>query len=193
MKKLFIALSLFAFTSNTVIAQDAATPELPAISAANAAAFFIPASVTATYKLTEAKGDAWMKVYNNMADDAKLQRVNDIRWQASSKAEAIEWYEANLTMLSEDGKEVTDQLAKPAAVDAWHVYEANENMKKMMEAMGMKQNQYTYTFVVDKYVVKIFVGTNDATSLKESWSFVKEGLKAVLKASGNPKMAELVL
>jgi len=184
---------LFAVLSfNTAFCQTD-NAELPAISADNANAFFIPAAVCKKFNVTEANGDAWMKVYNNLAKDAKLQRVNDIRWQATTKEAAIAWYNANINMLSEGAKDVTDQLTKPAGVLAWNVYETSEKMKKMMESMGMKQNQYTFTFVVDKYVAKIFVGVNEATSLKESWSFAKEGLKALLTASGNPKLAALVL
>jgi len=95
--------------------------------------------------------------------------------------------------LSEGGEDVTADFSKPAGTDAFNVYGTSAATKKMMESFGMKQNQYTFTFVVDKYVAKVFVGTNDATSLKESWVFVKEGLIAILKASGNPKMAALVL
>ncbi|MEI9957833.1 MAG: hypothetical protein WDM90_16385 [Ferruginibacter sp.] len=99
------------------------------------------------------------------------KRVNDIRWQATTKEAAVAWYNANINMLSEGASDVTGQLTKPVGVLAWNVYETNEKMKKMMESMGMKQNQYTFTFVVDKYVAKIFVGANEATSLKESWVF----------------------
>ena len=192
MKKIIAFVIAITLLGNFAFAQND-NKELPAITSSNAAAFFIPESVCKKFNITEAKGDAWMKVYNNMEENAKLQRVNDIRWQATSKEEAVQWYKDNKAMLSENGKEVTDQLSMPAAVDAWNVYEANESMKKMMKSMGMKQNQYTYIFVVGKYVAKIFVGTNEATSLKESWVFAKEGLKAILRASGNPKMAELVL
>ncbi|GAB2811458.1 hypothetical protein [Ferruginibacter profundus] len=193
MKKLWKLLTVVLFLQTAATAQQNNNTELPAITAANARAFFIPATVCSSFKITEAKGDAWMKVYNNTAGDAKLQRVNDIRWQAASKEEALQWYQDNITMLSEGGKDITDQVSKPAGVAAWNVYEASDAMKKMMAGMGIKQNQYTYTFVADKYVAKIFVGVNDATSLKETWSFVKEGLIAVLKASGNPKLASLVL
>jgi hypothetical protein len=190
MNKLIFLLCYMLLSKTPGFAQN---KELPALKAANAAAFFIPASVCKKFKLEPAKGDAWMKVYNNLEDGAKLQRVNDIRWQASSKDEALTWYAANSDLLGEKGKDVTDQVTRPVGVDAWNVYEPGEEMQRMMEGMGVKQNQYTYTFVVDKYVAKIFVGVNDATSLKESWSFVKEGLKALLKASGKPKLAALIL
>jgi hypothetical protein len=193
MKKILRLLSFLLLLQSTSFAQQTDNAELPAIKAKNAAAFFIPAAVCNKFKVTAAKGDAWMKVYNNLTDGAKLQRVNDIRWQATTKAAALEWYNSNLNMLSEGAKDVTDQMPSPAGVAAWNVYEANDKMKKMMASLGVKQNQYTYTFVVDKYVAKIFVGVNEATSLKESWSFVKEGLIALLKASGNPKLASLVL
>ncbi|MGG9962728.1 hypothetical protein [Ferruginibacter sp. SUN106] len=192
MKKLWKLLPVLLLLQITGLAQQSNNTELPAITAANARAFFIPATVCSTFKVTEAKGDAVMKVYNNFSADAKLQRVNDIRWQATSKEEALQWYQDNIAMLSEGGKEITDQVTKPAGVAAWNVYEASDAMKKMMAGMGVQQNQYTYTFVVDKYVAKIFVGVSNATSLKETWSFVKEGLIAVLKASGNPKLASLV-
>ena len=167
--------------------------ELPAIKSPNANDFFIPAAVCAKFKVTQGKGDEWMKVYNDLEPGAKLQRVNDIRWEAKSAAEAAAWYKNNMKMLSEGSKDVTAQFAKPVGVKEWNVYEASDAMKKMMASLGVPQNQYIYTFTVDKYVAKIFMGTNDATSLKESWSFAKEGLIALLKASGNPKMAGLVL
>lgn len=192
MKKIFIF--LFAILSTIgVYSQSAPVEELPAISAANAADFFIPATAIHKYNLEAAKGDAWMKVYNNMADDAKLQRVNDIRWEAKSKEEALNWFNENIGMISENGTDITGKLTAPAATDIWKVYEANENMKTLMKSLGMEQNQYTFAFVTGKYVVKIFIGTSPSVSLTEACTFAKEGLKAVLKASGNPKMAELVL
>jgi hypothetical protein len=193
MKKIWNLLPLLLLLQTTAFAQQADNAELPAIKSANTRAFFIPAKVCSTFKVTEVKGDAWMKVYNNLADNARLQSVNDIRWQATSKEEALQWYQNNIALLSEGGKDITDQVTKPVGVTAWNVYEASDAMKKMMASMGVKQNQYTYTFIVDKYVAKIFVGVSDATSLKETWNFVKEGLIALLKASGNPKMASLVL
>ncbi len=167
--------------------------ELPAIAAKNGTAFFIPSVICKKYKLEAAKGDAWMKVYNNLADKAAVQRVNDIRWQATTKAAAIEWYNNNGKMLNEDGNDITDAVTKPAGVDAWNVYEASEEMKNMMEAMGVKQNQFTFTFTVDKYVAKIFVGMADGKSVADAWKFAKEGLKATLKAAGKPKLAALLL
>jgi hypothetical protein len=192
MKKLALfVLSSLVFCLSSVA--QSSNAELPAITAKNADSFFIPKAICTKFELEPAKGDAWMKVYNNLKEDAKLQRVNDIRWQATSLQNALDWYKANNKLLSENGKDITDQLAKPIGVDAWNVYEANIEMKNMMEAMGIKQNQYTFTFVVDKYVAKVFVGVNDATSAKESWNFVKEALIAVLKASGKTKLAALVL
>jgi hypothetical protein len=167
--------------------------ELPAITAKNSNSFFIPAVVCSKYKLEAAKGDAWMKVYNNLADKAAVQRVNDIRWQATGKAAAISWYNDNGKLLNEGGHDITASLSKPAGVDAWNVYEASEEMKNMMEAMGVKQNQYTFTFVVDKYVAKIFVGVPDDKTVLDAWKFAKEGLKATLKAAGKPKLAAAVL
>jgi hypothetical protein len=193
MKKLLTLAAGLFFLSNIAFAQQSDNPELPAIKSSDADAFFIPASVCKKYNVTPAQGDAWMKVYNNVEENAKLQRVNDIRWEAATKEEALQWYKDNSAMLSESGEDVTSQLTRPAAVDAWNVYETNKKMKEMMNSIGMKQNQYTYTFVVGKYVAKIFVGVNEATSLKESWTFAKEGLKAILRATGNPKLAELVL
>ncbi len=192
MKKLLALTGLF-FLSSIAFAQQSDEPELPAIKSSNAEAFFIPASVCKNFSLTPAQSDAWMKVYNNADEKATLQRVNDIRWEAASKEEALQWYKDHSIQLSESGKEITDQLSQPAGVDAWNVYETNEKMKELMASIGMKQNQYTYTFVVGKYIAKIFVGTSEATSLKESWTFAKEGLKAILRATGNPKLADLVL
>ena len=193
MKKIFRLLPVLLLLQTVSFAQQTDKAELPAITSANASEFFIPASVCSTFKLTAGKGNELMKVYNNFADSAKLQRVVDIRWQAASKEEAVKWYQNNLTLLSESGKDITSQLTKPAAVATWNVYEASDAMKKMMEGLGVKQNQYIYIFVVDKYVAKIFVATSETILVKETWSLVKEGLIALLKASGNPKLAELVL
>jgi hypothetical protein len=170
-----------------------AQTELPAIAAPKQGAFFIPQKTCKQYKLQAAKGDAWMKVYNNLAEDATVQRVNDIRWQATNKAAALAWYKANYKLLSEDGQEVEDGLPEPTGVDAWNVYRPSTEMRNMMEAMGVKQEQFTFTFVVDKYVGKIFVGAKDGQTLEQVWQFAKEGIKATLKAAGKPKLAALVL
>jgi hypothetical protein len=187
MRKLFMLLAVLVMYGNMLQAQ-----ELPAIAGKNNTAFFVPAVVCKKYKLEAAKGDAWMKVYNNLADKAAVQRVNDIRWQASNKATAIEWYDNNGTMLNEGGQDITEVVAKPVGVDAWNVYEASEEMKSMMKAMGVKQNQYTFTFVVDKYVAKIFIAVPDNKTAMDAWKFAKEGVKATLKAAGKPKQAALL-
>jgi hypothetical protein len=188
MRRLLALITFFAFSSSMVNAQ-----ELPAVSGKNSTAFFVPAVVCKKYKLEAAKGDAWMKVYNNFADKAAVQRVNDIRWLATSKATAITWYNDNGATLNEGGHDITDAVTKPAGADAWNVYEASEEMKTMMEAMGVKQNQYTFTFVVDKYVAKIFVGVAGDKTVMDAWKFAKEGVKATLKAAGKPKLAALLL
>jgi hypothetical protein len=188
MRKLVMLMSFMVLSGSMLQAQ-----ELPAPSGKNSPAFFVPAVVCKKYKLEAAKGDAWMKVYNNLADDAAVQRVNDIRWQATNKAAAVSWYNDNGKMLNEGGHDITASVAKPAGVDAWNVYEASKEMQDMMEAMGVKQHQYTFTFVVDKYVAKIFVGTSESKSVEDAWKFAKEGLKATLKAAGKPKLAALVL
>jgi hypothetical protein len=187
MKKLILPLLLLC--SAFVMAQT----ELPAIAAAKRAAFFIPQKTCNLYKLEPARGDAWMKVYNNMTESATVQRVNDIRWQASNKAAALAWYKANYRLLSEGGQEVEDGLPEPTGVDVWNVYSPSKEMSDMMEAMGVKQQQFTFTFVVDKYVGKIFVGAADGQTLEQVWQFAKEGVKATLKAAGKPKLAALIL
>jgi hypothetical protein len=188
MRKVFMLLAILVLCGNMMQAQ-----ELPAIAGKNGTAFFIPSVVCEKYKLEPAQGDAWMKVYNNLSDKAVVQRVNDIRWQATNKAAATEWYNNNGKMLNEGGHDITGTVAKPAGVDAWNVYEASEEMKSMMEAMGVKQNQYTFTFTVDKYVAKIFVGVPDDKNVMDAWKFAKEGVKAALKAAGKPKLAALLL
>jgi hypothetical protein len=127
-----------------------AQTELPAIAAPKRAAFFIPQKACKQYQLQPAQGDAWMKVYNNLAEGATVQRVNDIRWQAANKAAALAWYKANYKLLSEGGQEVEDGLPEPTGMDAWNVYRPSKEMSDMMEAMGVKQEQFTFTFVVDK-------------------------------------------
>jgi len=192
MKKFLALLSLSLFLHTAGFSQSPPA-ELPAIKSPNAADFFIPADVIKRFGLDYNTGDAWMKRYTGLNMAGKMQIAFDIRWEATSESEALSWYYANKKLLSEDGNEITAKTTKPIGVDAWNVYEASDAMKKMMEGMGMKQNQYTHTFVVGKYVVKIFVGVDENTSVNESWSFVKEGLKAVLRASGNPNLASLVL
>jgi hypothetical protein len=190
MKKV-TTLSLFLFLFFTI--SSAQNTELPAIKAKNASAYFIPAATCTKYKLIAAKGDEWMKVYNNTANDATIQRVNDIRWLAISKEDALEWYKNNGAILNEGAKDITKTLPKPVGVDMWNVYEANDEMKDLMDGMGVAQNQYTFTFVVDKIVTKIFIGANEKVSSKDAWAFAKQGSIATLKAIGKGKLAGLVL
>ena len=186
MKKLILPLLLCC-------ASAAMAQELPAIVTAKRTAFFIPQQTCTQYQLQAAKGDAWMKVYNNLAENATVQRVNDIRWQAPNKAAALAWYKANGRLLNEGGKDITQSLPQPTGLDAWNVYRPSEEMDNMMEAMGIKQVQYTFTFAVDKYVGKIFVGAAEGQTLEQVWQFAKEGIKATLKAAGKPKLAMLIL
>lgn len=187
MKRLILPLLLLC--CSWVMAQT----ELPAIAIAKQAPFFIPQKICKQYNLEAAKGDAWMKVYNNLGEGATVQRVNDIRWQGPNKAAAMAWYQANGQILNEGGKDITNNLPKPTGLDAWNVYRPSDEMDNMMEAMGVKQVQYTFTFVVDKYVGKIFVGAAEGQTLEQVWQFAKEGIKATLKAAGKPKLAALIL
>jgi hypothetical protein len=187
MRLLFLLLLL---QSGSIFAQ--AGNELPAISA-NSKDFFIPAAICQKYKLEAGQTDEWMKIYNNMADGATIQRVNDIRWQAKDKAEAGNWYKDNTALLSENADNITSQLSKPPGVDNWNVYGQSTKMKELMKSLGIEQNHYNFTFTVDQYVAKIFVATSGKQTLKDAWQLAKEGLKATLKAAGKPKQAELVL
>ena len=186
---LFIAL-LLTFTHSFAQLTDA---EFPAISLKNHDAFFIPSRIIQKYKLEASKSDDWMKVYNKKNTKTFIQRVNDIRWQAKDQLAALAWYTANGKLLNENARDISEKLLKPAGVAAWNIYEASDEMKKLMESMDIKQNQYTFTFVVDKYVAKIFVGTDNDKTVSDAWIFAKEGLKATLKAAGKPKQAALVL
>ncbi|MBL0146550.1 MAG: hypothetical protein IPP48_13245 [Chitinophagaceae bacterium] len=188
-KTVSLLLAAFLFCTN-IFSQNA---ELPAITTQNAQTFFIPNATCIKYKLIAGNSDAWMKVYNNTAETATIQRVNDIRWQATAKTKAIEWYKNNAALLNEGAKDISGKLNPPVGVDAWNVYEANDEMQSMMEAMGIKQKQYTFTFVVDKIVAKIFIGANEKVTLAQAWQFAKHGLIATLKASGKTKLAQLVL
>jgi hypothetical protein len=176
--------------SGSIFAQGG--DELPAIST-NSKDFFIPAAICAKYKLEAGEADDFMKVYSNLTEGATIQRVNDIRWQAKDKAEAMKWYKDNTGLLSEKADDITSQLSKPAGVDAWNVYGQSKEMKEMMKSLGVEQNHYNFTFTVDQYVAKIFVATSGKHTLQEAWQFAKEGLKATLRAAGKPKQAELVL
>lgn len=167
--------------------------EPPAISASNRNSFFIADPVLKKYKLETGQTDDWMKVYNNFGDDATIQRVNDIRWQATDKNAASQWYLGNKELLSENGTDITTSISKPVGVDEWNVYGTNENMKKMMEAMGVKQNQYCFTFTVDQYVAKIFVATTEKQTVQDAWKLAKEGVRATLTGAGKKKIADLML
>lgn len=181
---------IFLIQSSSIFGQDGG--ELPAITT-NGKDFFIPANICTKYKLEAGQADDIMKVYNNLSEGATIQRVNDIRWQAKDKAEAMKWYKDNTDLLSEKADDITSQLSKPAGVDSWNVYGQSKEMKEMMKSLGIEQNHYNFTFTVDQYVAKIFVATSGKQTLQEAWQFAKEGLKATLRAAGKPKQAELVL
>jgi hypothetical protein len=176
---LILPVSLFAQGSS----------ELPGISV-NSKEFFIPESVCQKYNLEAGQADNVMKVYNNFSDSAAIQRVNDIRWEAKNKEQAIKWYKDNAALLSEKGEDITDQLPKPAGVESWNVYGQSKEMKEMMKSLGVEQNHYNFTFSVDQFVAKIFVATSGKQTLQDAWKFAKEGLKATLIAVGKPKLAE---
>lgn len=99
--KLFLL--LFLIQSSSIFAQGG--DELPAIST-NSKDFFIPAAICTKYKLEAGQADEIMKVYNNLAEGATIQRVNDIRWQAKDKAEAMKWYKDNTDLLSEKADDI---------------------------------------------------------------------------------------
>jgi hypothetical protein len=184
MKLVFL---LFLLLPGSLFAQGG--DELHSISV-NSQNFFIPEAVCKKYNLEAGQADNIMKVYNNFADSAAIQRVNDIRWEAKNKEQAIKWYKDNTALLSEKAEDITDQLSKPAGVESWNVYGQSKEMKEMMKSLGIEQNHYNFTFTVDQFVAKIFVATSAKQTLQDAWKFAKEGLKATLIAVGKPKLAE---
>ena len=188
MKNILLSI-LLVISANSLIAQD----ELPAISKNNKNSFFIPEAILKIYNLEIGQQDKWMKVYNNFSDTASIQRVNDIRWQADSKESASNWYHTNTKLLSEGGKDLTSQMPKPVGVNEWNAYGGNENLMKMMEAMGIKQGQFCFTFTVEQYVAKIFIATSEKETIEDAWKLAKEGLRATLIAAGKKTIAGLLL
>lgn len=187
MRSLLVVLMLALFIS-PVAAQD----EPPAISQSNRNDFFIPEAILVKYSMEKGKGDVWMKVYDNYSEGAPIQRINDIRWQATNKEEAQKWYKENTSFLSEGGKEITSMIRKPAGVDEWKVYGASESILQLLNAMGTDQNQYFFTFTVDQYIAKIFVATSSKLSVQDAWVLAKEGLRATLTAAGKKVFAGML-
>lgn len=159
---------------------------LPAVDTDKRAACFIPASALKRFQLKEGKSDDFMKVHNNLAKNAAIQRVNDLRLQAESPEAALAWYKSHSSLLNEDGKEIVNVIAKPAGVDAFNVYGTNEANEQMMKGLDIAQTHYYFTFVIDKYVCKIFIAAQSKKTVKDAWALAKEGIKAQLIAAGRP-------
>src|SRR4051812_46311465 len=70
MKKIITFITALLLLSNFSFAQND-NKELPAITASNADAFFIPDAICKKFNVTKAQGDAWMKVYNNVQENVK--------------------------------------------------------------------------------------------------------------------------
>jgi hypothetical protein len=172
------------------IAPLAAQDEPPAISQSNRNDFFISDAVVRKYNLQLGQHDEWMKVYNYTSADYTIFRVNDIRWQAATRDAAIRWYINNPRTLSEGGKNLTSEIPKPAGVDQFNAYGGNEENTKMMEALGLKQNQFCFTFTVDQFIGKIFVSTTDKLNVHDAWRFAKDGVRATLAAAGKKRQAD---
>lgn len=181
----FIIFTAAIFFSFSGLAQT----ELPAIDLTTKADFFIPSATTDKYALTQAQDDDFMKVYNNLAADATVQRVNDIRWMAAGKNEADDWYKTNKKLLSEGGDDITTSIKKPAGTGQWNVYTASKQMREMLESFGVKQNHFYFTFTVDRFVAKIFIATSDKQQVTDAWLLAKEGLRATLMAAGKKELA----
>ncbi len=164
--------------------------ELPAISTANKDQFFIPVTSLEKYQLKQVQRDDWMRVYNNLADEAVVQRLNDIRWQAASPKAAVKWYSDNTRLLGEGGQDITAQVSRPQGVDEWNVYGMSKEMKELMESLGIKQEHYCFTFTVGQYAGKIFVAAAGGRSAAEAWALAREGVKATLEAAGRSKEAK---
>jgi hypothetical protein len=156
--------------------------ELPAISSERDD-FFINASVIKLNNLNEVQRDDWMKIYNSSEKNAKIQRVVDIRWEAGTKKEAQAWFDTNKKLLGENGEDISSQLEKPVGVDSWKVYTMSKENKKLFESMGVKQNQYTFTFTIGQYVGKIFIATGENQTVQDAWALAAEGVKATMTAA----------
>ncbi len=186
--KTFLSGLMLVICINLANAQN----EPPAISQPNRNSFFIANNVLQQYNLQLGQNDEYMKVYNNESDQAPVIRVNDIRWQAADKDAAINWYRSNTKTLSEDGKDLSYSISKPVGVDEWNVYGASESNQRMMDALGLKQQQFCFTFTVDQYIGKIFISTNENQNIKDAWALAREGLRATLDASGKKILAGML-
>lgn len=163
-----------------------AQKDLPAISDSLKDRFFIPEDILKNnYKLRADQQNDWTKAYYNDSKTALFYSLEDIRWQAKDKESASNWFHANTEYLSDGLKDITIQMSKPAGVNDWNIYSADEKLTEMSKKMGIKERMYYFTFTVYKYVAKISIITSSAVSLQEAWKLAKEGLKAILQASGD--------
>ncbi|MGZ5286572.1 MAG: hypothetical protein ACXWB9_05270, partial [Flavisolibacter sp.] len=123
-------------------------------------------------------------VYNNQIKKAVFQRLVDIRWDAGSKETALTWFASNTKLLGEGGVDISNQITTPENLDAWKVYTPSQKSKDLFKSMGVEQNHYCFTFVVDRYIAKIFIATDPHQTLEDAWKLGYEGLMATIKASG---------
>ncbi|MEP7256544.1 MAG: hypothetical protein ABI666_12265 [Ferruginibacter sp.] len=192
MKTSITLFSLLLFFNTGIFAQ--ANQTQLAVIKKNADAFYIPAATIKKFNFKATTGSPGRKAYENLANP-KLIVLDDYRWEAASRDEALSWYNDKLNMLEYLGgndKDITNKMSSPVGVDAWNVYEMNDEAKKMGEIMGLKQSAYSFTFIVDRYVAKIYIQVDAVATLKEAWDLAKEGLKATLSASGKTSLAAQV-
>lgn len=179
MKRLIIAAFCCALLNNV----NAQTDKEPVANATNDDNIFTPPAFFETYQLKKGETNNQLHVYNNFANDAKYQRVVDIRWTFKSEADALKWHQMNLATNSEGGAPIKDEILIRGAKDV-RAFREGASTTEMMKSLGINQRHHYFIFVYKNIVCKVFIATDEKTNTMDVVPFAiaaASQLEAVLK------------
>ena len=124
-----------------------------------------------------------IRVWNGETKKNGIMRVVDARWYFNSPAEAVQYLNLNIPVLSESGDPVKTNI-KIKYVSTLYIFNEGASIRSMNEALGIKNYMYFFLFTVKNYVAKIFVSTEKQIPIFEATEFAKEAaarLNAAIK------------
>jgi hypothetical protein len=116
----------------------------------------------------------------NMTAKDSITRLCDIRWRFKNNKEALAFHRKYINVNAEDGREIKDYHFTIPGAKELRVFRESAAITDLAKQQKMDPSFYYYIFVVDNYVVKVFVNGKSNLSVDGASVFAKEAARKML-------------
>ena len=142
--------------------------------------FYISDAFAKAHGLQPAETGAISRSWKN----AGTMKLTDSRWVFSSVAEAKQYLQLNLPVLSETGDPVKAD-AGISNVSSLYMYDEGAGNRSLNEATGKKAYAYIFLFTVKNYLAKVKVSAGKKMELSGAALYAREAAKRLNAAIKN--------